>query len=175
MITIETRALIGIGVAGDADAVTGSQRSRGTAERVAAQLTDWPGLETGRPSCGIGRAFGHRGAQILHLHTAEEADLRLSRSFIGRLDRVLTDGGQVVVRPGDDWVTVRLDTDTAGSLLISLTSLAMQAVDETAPAQPCTRERPDRPAQARAGRLAAGERDDDRPRPLRRLRPLRHR
>lgn len=139
---------------------------------MAAQLTQWPGLETGRPSCGIGRAFGHRGAQILHLHTGDEADLRLSRSFIDRLDRVLTDAGQVVVRPGDDWVTVRLDTDTAGSLLISLTSLAMQAVDETVPAKPCTRERP---AQERADRSGTGERGDGRARTLGLLRPLRHR
>jgi hypothetical protein len=118
--------------------VTGSPKSRSAAERVAAQLTAWPDLQAGRPSCGAGRSFSFRGGQILHLHTGGEADLRLSRPFTERLDKVLTESGQVVVRPGDDWVTVRLDTDTAGALLISLMSLAIQAMDEPRNAQPCT-------------------------------------
>ncbi|MCO5992842.1 luciferase domain-containing protein [Actinoallomurus rhizosphaericola] len=109
---------------------------------MAAQLATWPGLATGRPSCGAGRGFAYRGTQILHLHTGDEADLRLTRSFIERLDQVLAESGQIVVRPGDDWVTVRLDTDTAGSLLISLMSLAIQAAgDQTSPTRPCTWER----------------------------------
>lgn len=152
--------------------MTGSHRSRSTAERVAAQLAAWPGLETGRPSCGVGRGFAYRGAQILHLHSGDEADLRLSRPFIDRLDRVLTEGGQVTVRPGDDWVTVHLDTDTAGALLISLTSLAIQAAEESAPAQPCTRERPDR-RQAPAGERPGGAHDVNRS--PRRSRPGRQR
>jgi hypothetical protein len=119
-------------------AVTGSPKSRSAAERVAAQLTAWPDLRAGRPSCGTGRGFSFRGGQILHLHTGGEADLRLSRPFAERLDKVLADSGQVVVRPDDDWVTVRLDTDTAGALLISLMSLAIQAMDEPTDGQPCT-------------------------------------
>jgi hypothetical protein len=105
---------------------------------VAAQLTAWPDLQAGRPFCGTGRSFSFRGDQILHLHTGGEADLRLSRPFVERLDKVLAESGQVVVRPDDDWVTVLLDTDTAGSLLISLMSLAIQAMDEPNDAQPCT-------------------------------------
>lgn len=108
---------------------------------MAAQLTAWPGLEAGRPSCGAGRSFSFRGDQILHLHTDGEADLRLSREFVERLDKVLTESGQVVIRPGDEWVTVHLDTDTAGALLISLMSLAIRAIDETTRLQPCTWER----------------------------------
>jgi Family of unknown function (DUF5519) len=121
--------------------VTGSRKSRTAAERVAAQLTAWPGLRVGRPSCGAGRGFSFGGDQILHLHTGGEADLRLSREFVERLDKVLTESGQVVTRPDDEWVTVRLDTDTAGELLISLMSLAIQAIDDTTRLQPCTWER----------------------------------
>ncbi|MEV5706853.1 luciferase family protein [Actinoallomurus sp. NPDC052274] len=151
----------------DPGAVTGPPKSRSTAERVAAQLTTWPGLAAGRPSCGVGRGFAFRGTQILHLHTGDEADLRLTRSFIDRVDQVLAESGQIVVRPGDDWVTVRLDTDTAGSLLISLMSLAIQAVeDRTTPARPCTWERTRRgdrtgPSRAEATREAGAE--DERP------------
>ena len=125
----------------NAIAVMGSRRSRSAAERVAAQLTTWPGLEASRPSCGAGRSFSFRGDQILHLHTGGEADLRLSRRFVERLDRVLAESGQVVVRPDDGWVTVRLDTDTAGAMLISLTSLAIRAMDESRDLQPCSWER----------------------------------
>ena len=119
----------------------GSQKSRSAAERVAAQLTTWPGLQAGRSSCGAGRSFSFRGGQILHLHTGDEADLRLTRDFVDRLDRVLTESGQVVIRPDDDWVTVRLDSDTAGALLISLMSLAIRAMEEPKRTQPCTWER----------------------------------
>jgi Family of unknown function (DUF5519) len=121
--------------------VTGSPKSRSAGERVAAQLTTWPGLEAGRPSCGAGRSFSFHGGQILHLHTGEEADLRLTRPFVERLDKVLVESGQVVVRPDDDWVTVLLETDTAGGLLISLTSLAIRAMEEPKDVQPCTWER----------------------------------
>ncbi|MCO6006797.1 DUF5519 family protein [Actinoallomurus purpureus] len=139
---------------------------------MAAQLTAWPGLATGRPSCGVGRGFAFRGTQILHLHTGDEADLRLTRPFIDRLDQVLAESGQIAIRPGDDWVTVHLDTDTAGSLLISLMSLAIQGVEERAtPARPCTWERARRDERT----LAAGSAGRSLPRPLRRLRPLRQR
>jgi hypothetical protein len=121
--------------------VTGSPKSRSAAERVAAQLTTWPGLEAGRPSCGAGRSFSFQGGQILHLHTGEEADLRLSRVFAQRLDKVLVESGQVVIRPDDDWVTVLLDTDTDGAMLISLMSLAIRAAAEAKVAQPCTWQR----------------------------------
>jgi luciferase-like monooxygenase len=121
--------------------VAGSAKSRSAAERVAAQLATWPGLKTGRPSCGAGRGFSFRGGEILHLHTGEEADLRLSLDFVERLDTVLVESGQVVLRPGDGWVTVRLDTDTAGAILISLTSLAIRAAEESARRQPCTWQR----------------------------------
>ncbi|MEV5747812.1 luciferase family protein [Actinoallomurus sp. NPDC052308] len=151
----------------DPGAVTGPPKSRSTAERVAAQLTTWPGLATGRPSCGAGRGFAFRGTQILHLHTGDEADLRLTRSFIDRVDQVLAESGQIVVRPGDDWVTVRLDTDTAGSLLISLMSLAIQAVeDRTTPARPCTWERTrrgERSGRSRAETTREASAEDERP------------
>jgi hypothetical protein len=133
--------------------VTASQKSRSAAERVAAQLATWPGLEASRPSCGNGRCFSFRGGQVLHLHTGDEADLRLSRAFVERLDRVLAESGQVVVRPDDDWVTVRLDTDTAGALLISLMSLAIRAMEEPKEAQPCSWERSRRRGRLRARRL----------------------
>ncbi len=116
----------------------GSRKSRSTADRVAAQLTTWPGLQAGRPSCGAGHGFGVHGDQILHLHTGDEADLRLTGPFVQRLSAVLAESGQVVIRPGDDWVTVRLDSDTTGSLLISLMSLAIRSQAERPAGQPCT-------------------------------------
>lgn len=119
--------------------MTGSQKTRSAAERVAAQLIAWPGLESGRASCGIGTAYQYDGTQILHLHTGEAADLRLTRPFIERLDQVLTESGQVLTRHDDDWVTVPLNTDSDGSLLISLLSLAIRAIGE--PAAPCGRGR----------------------------------
>ena len=119
---------------------------------MAAQLATWPGLTASRPSCGTGRCFSFQGGQILHLHTGDEADLRLSSAFVERLDRVLTESGQVVVRPGDDWVTIRLDTDTAGALLISLMSLAIRAMEEPKETQPCTWERARRRGRLRARR-----------------------
>jgi hypothetical protein len=121
--------------------VKGCQKTRSTSDRIAAQLMTWPGLEAGRPSCGTGHGFSVHGNQILHLHTGDEADLRLTHVFARRLDTVLTDSRDVMVRPGDDWVTVRLSSDTAGSLLISLTSVAIRAHEEPRKAQPCTWER----------------------------------
>src|SRR4051795_12304006 len=118
------------------DAVTGSRKSRSAAERVAVQLTTWPDLQADQPSCGTGRGFSFRGDQILHLHTGGEADLRLSRAFVERLDRGLAERGQGGTRPDDEWVTVRLDTDTAGALLISLMSLAIRAIDDRRHVQP---------------------------------------
>lgn len=165
---------MGKATARDPEAVTGPPKSRSTAERVAAQLTTWPGLATGRPSCGVGRGFAFHDTQILHLHTGDEADLRLTRPFIDRLDQVLAESGQIVVRPGDDWVTMRLDTDTAASLLISLMSLAIQGVEDRAsPARPCTWERTRRsersgrlnsaPGTTKAAREASEPDDKDRP------------
>ena len=78
------------------------------------------------------------GGEVVHLHSGDEADLRLTRPFVNRLDSVLSESGQVVTRPGDDWVTVRLDGDADGSLLISLTSLAIRALEEPREAQPCS-------------------------------------
>jgi Family of unknown function (DUF5519) len=89
----------------------------------------------------MGRGFSFRGEQVLHLHTGGEADLRLSRAVVERFEKVLYESGQVVVRPDDDWVTVHLDTDTAGSMLLSLLSLAIHAMEEPDGGQPCTWER----------------------------------
>ncbi len=116
----------------------GSQKSRSAADRVAAQLTAWPGLTATRPSCGSGSAFSARGGEVVHLHTGDEADLRLTCPFVDRLVTVLAQSGQVVTRPDHDWVTVRLDGDLDGSLLISLTSLAIQALEEPRETQPCS-------------------------------------
>ena len=118
--------------------MTGSPKSRSAADRVAAQLTAWPGLTATDPSCGSGSAFSVNGGEVVHLHTSDEADLRLTRPFVNRLDTVLAESGQVVTRPGDDWVTVRLDGDMDGSLLITLTSLAIRALEEPREPRPCS-------------------------------------
>lgn len=124
----------------------GSQKSRSAADRVAAQLTMWPGLTATRPPCRAGRGFTFHGRQILHLHSGDEADLRLTQPVTYRISTVLNASGQVVTRPGDDWVTVRLDSDTAGSMLISLLSLAIRALEKPHDDQPCSWERAHRRA-----------------------------
>jgi hypothetical protein len=107
------------------------ERSTGSlAGRLTAQLDAWPAVRAGRAECGVGTGFAparRSGAQIVHLHGGDEAELHLTRPVIARLGDVLLKSGRVVVTPGGDWVRVRLDTESDVALVMSLASVAIKA------------------------------------------------
>ncbi|MBO2452727.1 DUF5519 family protein [Actinomadura barringtoniae] len=80
-----------------------------------------------RADCGMGVALTAGGSQIMHLHTDDEAELRLSRPVIERLGGVLTESGRVRIKPDSEWIAVRLDTDSDMALVVSLASVAIKA------------------------------------------------
>ncbi|WP_067468800.1 luciferase domain-containing protein [Actinomadura macra] len=63
----------------------------------------------------------------MHLHTGDEAELCLTRPVVERLGGALTDSGRVLIRPGGDWICVRLDTDSDMAMVVSLASVAIKA------------------------------------------------
>ena len=96
------------------------------AERVLAQLCEWPALRAvPAPDGGAALAAGDR--QILHLHSADEAELFLTWPVIQRLAAVLADSPQVRFEHGGDWLQVRLYSTSDVALLASLASVAIQA------------------------------------------------
>jgi hypothetical protein len=106
--------------------VAGSGRTS-YAGRIADRLETWSGVSKVRADCGVGVALQASGNQIVHLHTDSEAELRLTRPVVERLGDTLTASGQVAIRPGGEWVVVRLDTDSDVALVISLASVAIKA------------------------------------------------
>jgi hypothetical protein len=109
-----------------------AQSTGALAGRLTAQLDAWPAVRAGRAECGVGTGFApaHRdGAQIVHLHGGDEAELHLTRPVIERLGAVLRESGRVAVSPGGDWVRVRLDTESDVALVMSLASVAIKAND----------------------------------------------
>lgn len=97
------------------------------AGRLAARIEAWPGVSAVRADCGVGIALAAGGGQIMHLHTGDEAELRLTRPVVERLGAALAESGRVAIRPGGDWIAVRLDTDSDLSLVMSLASVAIKA------------------------------------------------
>jgi hypothetical protein len=107
-------------------AVVGSDRTS-YAGRIADRLEAWPGVTKLRADCGIGLALQVGGNQFVHFHTDDEAELRLTRPVLERLGEALAASGRVAVRPGGEWVAVRLDTDSDMALVVSLASVAIKA------------------------------------------------
>lgn len=106
------------------------QSAGSLAGRLTAQLDSWPAVRAGRAECGVGTGFSPAqrvGAQIVHLHGGAEAEVHLTRPVIARLGDVLLQSGRVAVTPGDDWVRVRIDTESDVALVMSLASVAIQA------------------------------------------------
>jgi Family of unknown function (DUF5519) len=110
---------------------TCEQTSGSLAGRLTTQLDAWPAVRAGRAECGVGTGFSaaseRAGAQIVHLHGGDEAELHLTRPVVARLGDVLLKSGRVAVTPGGDWVRVRLDTESDVALAMSLASVALQA------------------------------------------------
>jgi hypothetical protein len=98
------------------------------AARALAQLADWPDLTEAEPSCGIGRAVGSVHGEIAHFHSERDVDLHLTARAIRRLAGDLRRFDAVRVVPGSSWVTIRLDASADVDLLLSLTSVALQAL-----------------------------------------------
>lgn len=95
--------------------------------RVLSRLGAWPALRTGRAQCGVGVGISAGTRQVLHLHSADEADLRLTRPVIDRLRDAIEESGRVRADAEGDWVSVRLESERDVDLLLSLLSVAIQA------------------------------------------------
>lgn len=105
--------------------------------RLLAQVGSWPGVAVVRADCGLGAALRAGGRQVLHLHGEAEAEFRLTRPVLERLGPALAGCGRVRVRPGGEWVAVRLYTDSDLALALSLTSVAIKATGTVREAAPC--------------------------------------
>ncbi len=126
-----------------------------------ARLRGWPGMSVVRADCGVGVALSAGGSQIIHLHGGDEAELCLTRPVVDRLGGALRESGRVSIRPGGDWVAVRLDTDSDVAMAVSLASVAIKAAAGPARAgtriAPCAVAAPRRPGRAeRPGLRGAG-------------------
>ena len=99
------------------------------AGRVISQLTSWSAVRAAKADCGVGVGVGTRSGQFVHFHGAETADLFLTHAVIERMHEVLAESGRVLIRPGHDWVQVRLEADSDVALLVTLASLAIKAND----------------------------------------------
>lgn len=97
------------------------------AGRLSARLGEWPAVRRGRDGYGAVAADGSV-RPVLHLHGAGTMELCLTRPMIDRLGDTLRDERGVEVRPGEDWVRVRLDTESDVALALTLISLAIQAI-----------------------------------------------
>jgi hypothetical protein len=96
-------------------------------DRVIAQVTAWPSVSASRADCGMGVGLSVNTHQIVHLHTPGGAHVRLTRPVILRMEDALLHSGRVEVEPSEDWVSVRLDSDSDVALLVSLVSVAIKA------------------------------------------------
>ncbi|WP_433324045.1 luciferase family protein [Spirillospora sp. CA-294931] len=107
------------------------------AGRIADRISAWPGVTRARADCGVGVALVSGGRQIMHLHGDDEAELRLTRAVVDRLGCTLAECERVEIRPGGEWITVRLDTDSDVALVVSLASVAIKATATDQGPAPC--------------------------------------
>ncbi|NGO11944.1 DUF5519 family protein [Streptomyces sp. HC44] len=115
------------------------------AHRAMALLESWPNLVSGSPKCTVGHAFTSAGHDIVHFHSADSADLYLTRTAVERLLPQLLHNSAIRVSPGASWITVLLDCDADVQLLLGLVSVALKehgAVSPQRPSPPCDWERP---------------------------------
>ena len=112
----------------------GSMANTSFTDRAVEQLRGWPALMICRADCGPGRGVALSTRQIVHLHNDAEAEVHLTWPVVHRMAEALLACGRVTIRPGNDWVQVRLDSDSEVRLLASLVSVAIkgnvQASDE---------------------------------------------
>ncbi|MCZ4100005.1 MULTISPECIES: luciferase family protein [Streptomyces] len=119
-----------------------------SARHAREQLMSWPGLTGGRASCGSEYCVRTGAQEIVHFHSAQEAEVHLSRTMVAKLLPALSESTALRVHHGSGWVTVRLDCRTDIDLLITLVSAALQAGPAVAEeelsglaADPCTHQR----------------------------------
>ncbi|MEV5575848.1 luciferase family protein [Spirillospora sp. NPDC052269] len=116
---------------------SGATATADTGGRLLAQVRSWPDVAVVRADCGLGTALAAGGRQVLHLHGGDEVEFRLTRPVLDRLGEALAGSGRVRVRPGGEWVAVRLDTDSDFALALSLTSVAIKATGTVRDPAPC--------------------------------------
>lgn len=110
------------------------------ADRLVNRLSTWPAVSVAPADCGIGLGLRVGPRQVLHLHSADEAELLLTRPVVERLGDALVKSGRVAVQPAGDWVRVALNTDSDVALALSLASVAIKAAGDlvgTSQTPPC--------------------------------------
>jgi hypothetical protein len=143
----------------------GFTRETSYSDRVISQVTGWPSVSASRAECGMGVGLSVDTHQIVHLHAQGGAHVRLTRAVIVRMEDALLDSGRVEMESGEDWVSVRLDSDSDVALLLSLVSVAIKAT-AAEPAGVARRAAPQCPAAGRgrgwSGPLRRASRRTDR-------------
>ncbi|RAY16634.1 hypothetical protein DPM19_00130 [Actinomadura craniellae] len=104
------------------------------ANQVITKMIAWPGIRVTGAECGVGRGLIFGTQQIVHLHSGDEAELRLVPEIVTRLRDALEDSGRAVVSPGGAWVTVHLDSESDVTLVLTLASVAIKVQTENAAA-----------------------------------------
>jgi hypothetical protein len=109
------------------------------AQRAREQLRTFPLLDSAPASCGTGEALLAQEHEIVHFHSARDADLHLTGAALERMREELDRSTAVRLHPESPWVTVHLDCDSDADLLVSLVSVALRAHAGTAarPAAAC--------------------------------------
>lgn len=108
------------------------------------RLACWPALSRGRARCGAPDCLCSGGAEIVHFHGDNEADVHLTRPLVTRLGPALRRCTALRLSPASGWVTVRLETGSDIDILATLVSAALMASGSgrpREPALPCSRHR----------------------------------
>ncbi|WP_042444260.1 luciferase family protein [Streptacidiphilus jiangxiensis] len=112
------------------------------AEYALQQLTTWPDLSPGPPSCDVGRALVAGSNEIVHIHSARSADVHLTATVIRRMRGELERSHELRLQGDSPWVTIRIESPSGARLLFTLTSLALHAharrEGDPVPAAPCS-------------------------------------
>lgn len=97
-------------------------------DRIAACLLSLAGVEQGPSRFGGGPAFHVGGREFAHLHTAEEIDLRVTRSRERAIRRRFSaDERFAFRRTASDWLVVRVAREDDLALLDELARIAWEA------------------------------------------------
>ncbi|MFI6642834.1 luciferase family protein [Streptomyces sp. NPDC050504] len=123
------------------------------AHRAMTQLETWPDLVSAPPRCTVGLALSSAEGDVVHFHSEDSADVRLTRAAVQRLLPHLRHSSAIRVKPGGDWVTVLLDCDADIALLLTLVSVALKehgAVPTGLTPVPCDWQGPEPPGTAAA-------------------------
>ncbi|MFI1418472.1 luciferase family protein [Streptomyces sp. NPDC020731] len=106
------------------------------AQRSTERLLSWSDLTACPAGCGTGRALRTARDEVVHFHSARDADLHLTRRAIQRFHYYLGRSSAIQLVPRSCWVTARLDCATDVDLLLSLVSVALKAHRNRPPSAP---------------------------------------